>query len=115
MPQPSPYDLVRKASGRATATDRWAVLKNNAQERIAVAPLPQSAAPSPHRAEPRGGSLPEPIIPQPPFPPPQQRHPHLDEIATRHAQATRAALEPREWNPAKAREQPPPPVEHPRP
>ncbi len=116
MPHPSPYDLIHKASRHATATDRWAALKSNAQERIAVnpqhaeppyAPPPQEQAPAQPPIAPRAQSLPDPIIPQPPFPPPQPRHPYLDEIASRHTQAIKSALEPREWNPRKPQEAPP--------
>lgn len=113
MPNPSPYDLYQKAAQHVTSADRWATLKHNAQERIpvAAAPLPEQApqqipqpapyyAPQPEKPQtPPAANPAQPQLLQPPFPPPQPRHPFLDEIGKRHNQAIKTALKPQEWQP----------------
>ncbi len=104
MPHPSPYDMIQKAAKRANASDRWAVLKTNATERYPVPPASaQPAQEEPIQPARQTQAAPQaqqqqPQAPlQPPFPPPQQRHTALDEIAQRHIQAVRTASAPQPW------------------
>ncbi len=100
MPHPSPFDMIQKASRRSTASDRWAALKANATERYPVAPPPSTPEPIPEPAARTGAPAtdqPAPVLLQPPFAPPQPRHPFLDDIAQRHIQAVRSAMAPQAW------------------
>lgn len=105
MPDPSPFEMIRKASRQTTATDRWAALKVNAAERFPVDPPAKETT----------AAQTEPQIPQVPFAPPQVRHPFLDEIAQRHIQAVRSALPPQEWTMAPAQPRPAPSMPPPAP
>lgn len=103
MPNPSPYDLIQKATRSQTASDRWAALQSSAQTRVAVPAQPQAqeplssaqgaeytaARPAPSMPPVRPASHPE--LRDPPFPPPQPRHKSIDDIALRHEQARKAA------------------------
>lgn len=107
MHNPSPFDMIRKATGNSNNADRWAALINNSQERIPVtkeSPVtstPDQVAPS---YVPESNQHPQ--LMQPPFPPPQPRHPYLDEIAQRHTQALKSARKSQEWVLHKATERP---------
>jgi len=122
MPYTSPYDLIQKASRRITSADRWATIKANTQERTSVpdsAPAPPAPQPGPYAppgqqppAQPARANAREteaaPVLMQPPFAPPQMRHPHLDEIAQRHTQALKNASARQEWKMPKAQDRPMP-------
>lgn len=59
---------------------------------------PQAPAPSPPpQSAPASPSYPG--LMQPPFPPPQARHPFLDEIGKRHEQAIKSARNLQTWDP----------------
>lgn len=125
MPNSSPYDMIHKARRYAAAADRWAVLKANTHDRTPINPAPQQAPPvqqAPAPAAPlQAASVPgspaqpppyqpappvehgQPQLMQPPFPPPQPRHPYMDEILQRHEQAWKSASPLQAWTP----EQPP--------
>ena len=100
MHNPSPFELIRKASKKANTSDRWAALLNNAQERIPVAQEqetpPVRQAETGHENYPRENYA-YPQLMDPPFAPPQPRHPMLDEIAQRHTKALKNAKKPQEW------------------
>lgn len=113
MPNSSPYDLIRKATQHVTSPDRWAALQHNAQERVPVAqppaPTPAQSAASPAALSPATADRrtmdaePSPAhggLVQPPFAPPQPRHPFLDEIENRHTQAVKTAVHKQAWQPS---------------
>ena len=101
MPHPSPYDLIRKASQRATAADRWTALKVNTTKRAPLVKAPSSAPPE---TAPPGLAAP---AQQQPFAPAQPRHPHVDEVAQRHEAAWKAAMPLQAWTPAPPQDGPP--------
>ena len=100
MHNPSPFDMIRKANRKAYTSDRWAALLNNTQERIPVArdqeTPPVRQAESSYDKSPRENYA-YPQLMDPPFAPPQARHPMLDEIAQRHSKALKNAKKPQEW------------------
>jgi len=99
LPNPSPYDLLKKAAGRRMSPDRWAALSHNAQERVPVPAQPAQSPPQPSAYVPPEPPSSYAALLEPPFPPPQPRHPFLDEIGKRHQQAARSALPPERWQP----------------
>lgn len=113
MRNPSPFDMIRKANGNGNNADRWAALINNSQDRIPVTnekpivkdhtvPSAVEQSPTPYVVDSGVRSQ----LMQPPFPPPQPRHPYLDEIAQRHTQALKSARKSQEWVLHKAEERP---------
>lgn len=107
MHNPSPFELIRKAAGRGNNADRWAALINNSQTRMPVTketPIAQQAEKPASAGAPEEAAYSQ--LMQPPFPPPQPRHPFLDEIAQRHTQAIKSAKKPQEWVMHKAMERP---------
>lgn len=100
MHNPSPFDMIRKASTKANTSDRWAALLNNTQERIPVAQTQET--PPIRQTETSYDKHPHenhayPQLMDPPFAPPQARHPMLDEIAQRHTKALKNAKKSQEW------------------
>ncbi|MCL1964031.1 MAG: hypothetical protein FWF69_03095 [Firmicutes bacterium] len=109
MPHPSPFDLIQKASRRATAADRWAALKVNTQQRIPLVNKQQKPAPPELPYPAYQEERPVSQIPQPPFSPPsfpQPHHPHVDEVAQRHEQAWKNAMPLQTWTTKPAQDKP---------
>jgi len=95
--------LLKKAGRQGTSPDRWAALSHNAQERTPIPPQPVQSLP--HQGPgPMPLEIPSPYaaLLEPPFPPPQPRHPFLDEIGKRHQQAIKSALPSEKWSPESA-------------
>lgn len=98
MHNPSPFDMIRKASNQSNMSDRWAVLLNNTQERIPIdKETPPAKQAVQHHESQEHESTPYPQLMDPPFSPPQARHPMLDEIAQRHTKAIKNARKSQEW------------------
>ena len=104
MHNPSPFDMIRKATSQTNTSDRWAALLNNTQERI---PVTQEAPPARQPEQSYESPPCDAVYPQlmePPFPPPQARHPMLDEIAQRHIRAHKNAKQSQAWVSQQAQE-----------
>lgn len=107
MHNPSPFDLIRKATTRANTSDRWAALLNNTQERIPIVrDTPPAKQSEQSYEQPAYENASYPQLLEPPFPPPQARHPMLDEIAQRHMKALKNASKQQEWLPRQAAQAP---------
>ena len=100
MHNPSPFEMIRKAATKTNTSDRWAALLNNTQERIPITQTQET--PPAKQSEPSNDrhsreSYLYPQLKDPPFAPPQARHPMLDEIAQRHTNALKKAKKSQEW------------------